>query len=668
MVGIRRAGVALGAMVVLGAGSQAQAVAPYTVTSCLDAPGGASGAWELSDSNPASLVGIRDCSGDDPVGLYVRGRFHDGSEPGTQDAPAGARAEWVFDAPPGAVVTGYRLSRSLRTSGDDGWIAYVSDGAGAFLESCQTGVGVNPCHVGAEGVPPAPTATSRNGLRTNGLRVGVLCTHPFGTCSNGWAIPYSAAIVRAATVTLQDQSPPEIGAISGPLHDPGAWLHGDRQAVTVAVSDGGGGVGRVAIEDADGFTYGMAATEACDYTARRPCPATVTRTFTLDTRRLTAARGDGVHTLRVEAEDATRGWSSAHRVRSDPWRVQVDNTAPGAPAGLTISPRWPRADEPVIARWTTPGGQAAPITSSTWTLAPSDGRTAAVSGQSGPDAAGIGALGGGPEGLAGGRRVTLRVQLTDAAGNAGSAAAELVLDTTAPSPLVEAPGPVTAGQETAEIRVASTSVSAERAPVRSIRWSSCDAGGDCVAGAEPVTRTVFKVPVAPGANSVRVSFVNAAGVEGAPTTVRVVRPGGAAAGDGGIPSAAGRGEAAGVWRVARGIRTGRLIEVRVLTSRGWRTLRARVEQDASLSLPARMAATARRVRYRPLAAWRRLAVRDGRVRIPAARGALVQLRSPAGAARIRTVRLGRSLAVGASGATAAWRPAPGPFREARVTS
>jgi hypothetical protein len=248
---------ALALALALGA-TPATGAAPYEVTACDHAPDGRSDAWTLVNTSPESLTALRSCPpGGGGAGLVVRGRLHDGSEPGTVDAPPGARAEWVFDAPPGTVVSGYELERALMTAFSEHWVAYVREASGAPLESCATAPGLNPCVVGTSGLPlPSPDLGIRGGLQAEGLRVGVECTTPATTCANGFSLPYTGALINGATVTLTDQMPPIVDPPGGSIVESG-WLRGPA-TVTASARDVGGGVSRIWVEHvASGRTFGM---------------------------------------------------------------------------------------------------------------------------------------------------------------------------------------------------------------------------------------------------------------------------------------------------------------------------------------------------------------------------------------------------------------------------
>ena len=108
--------------------------------------------------------------------------------------------------------------------------------------------------------------------------------------------------IHAAQITLRDSSAPAIGALTGPLAEPGRTQRGTT-TVTARATDTGAGVASFTLE-VDGQAVAGVAAPGCQaepFTARTPCPTDISQSLELDTTKLAF----GGHSVRVVARDAS---------------------------------------------------------------------------------------------------------------------------------------------------------------------------------------------------------------------------------------------------------------------------------------------------------------------------------------------------------------------------
>lgn len=329
--------------------------ATFTVTSCTDTV--PNRAWGLTTSRPDLLEGVFTCSPGTSRGggLVAQERLVSPT-----NTPTGSRVEWRFTAPAGAVVTGLSVDRWLVAQVDPGWVSYIRTVEGQTLEICRAPSGPSTtCEIGAgTAVIAAPDFDPETftGLQTSGLVVGVACdtTNPAG-CTNGSpAAPGAQHLVGAAlrniTVTLSENTPPEIRTVAGPAGPGSRWV-GGQTSVQVIATDIGSGVAEARILGADGSVLGTAAA-SCDQQAA-PCPTPATLSVPVDTRGL----ADGPTTFRALVRDA-----AGLTATGTPWTVGIDNSAPVAPAPDAAARPF-TTDRAIPVRF--PAG-GAPVVSATW--------------------------------------------------------------------------------------------------------------------------------------------------------------------------------------------------------------------------------------------------------------------------------------------------------------
>jgi hypothetical protein len=313
---------ALGLAVVAGEPADA---GTYEVFACGSAPVGENNTWAASNSAPASLAVVASCPpGTDPYGGL---RVYDVL--GSANAPAAARAEWRFVAPPGTRIVRWRYHRYLGKDGTNSWHPYARLGSGATLDTCTIPLGSPNCSVGAPGYGSAGTARDSGAIDTDSLEFGVECLATGGnTCATGGLTIHRVwAALYASTVTIREDVPPALGAPSGTLVD-GGWQSGVRSVAFAATDGVGVAATRVYVDGA--LRHAMA--HPCDYTFAVPCDDVPGAAHSLDT----TALADGEHALVLAAVDA-----AGNERRGAALPLRVDNEPPvawiSAPAGTTTS-------------------------------------------------------------------------------------------------------------------------------------------------------------------------------------------------------------------------------------------------------------------------------------------------------------------------------------------
>ena len=365
----------------------------FQVTACAEAPGAANKSFVSFNSDPAHLVVGQSCppqargsdTQEQETGLYATDKLMAGS-----NAPDGAHAGWTFTAAPGTTITRLEDRRYLGAYGDNSWSPSVS-ADGSTIETCTFAFPADNCRVGGpfgsgiEAFGPAPVG------QASSLSIGITCTASIG-CGTGGTLHAAWAALYGVAVTVSESASPTISEPTGPLWGagPANGFHASSESVTFNASDPSGISGAQLL--VDGSPTDSAA-GPCDYTRAVPC-AGLTQTFTLDTTRLV----DGAHTLTLQVENAAGNVAQLSHV------IVVDNTAPPAPVGLTVTAA---SDSSYTMTWSDPPGHAAPITSASYQFCPPAGLCGTP--EVGPDGriAGLHP----PSGTH-----TVRVWLTDAAG------------------------------------------------------------------------------------------------------------------------------------------------------------------------------------------------------------------------------------------------------------
>lgn len=386
----------------------------YTVSTCRNALDGANRSWAFTNNEPRSLSG-EDCEPSPSLRttetLLVR------------NASAAAAAEWSFVAPAGTRITSLDYNRWARVFSDRGWRAALRTGEGDVLDTCTFAYPQEECEFGSR---HGYGRAAFHGLSTSRLSFGARCVPVHWTsCETGGTMHRLEMLVYGARVTVEDDEPPVVAAPQTVLSD-GAWHREATSQLVAAASDNTGirarrvlldGVERQA-ESAPGAAAGGCGQldEGSAYTYTRPCDGprglNGVRTTGLDLSRLP----EGTHALSVGVTD-TGGLEAV----SAPVTIRLDRSGPPAPA-VVADERWSTAPTG-HATWTVPveHDRAPVVRMETEVCLPSSCRTEVRDGAA-PGTAlreDTVAL---PDG-----ETTVRVRLTDAAGNLGAWSAPAVL-------------------------------------------------------------------------------------------------------------------------------------------------------------------------------------------------------------------------------------------------
>src|SRR5829696_1726370 len=282
----------------------------YDVVSC-GAPGagGANRAWTGRADDPSSLE-VANCGA---------ALFGGSSAQPNRTAPFFTSASWTFTAPSGTRIARLVAWRWGRYFGN-GWRVTARQGDGniiggpLFGETCNIPSGQIGCEFGSRGGVGAANRVQYD-LDTNQVFYNAAC-EASGGCptSNNSGTRFAEFEVYGTSVTVRDDTAPGL-TVGGPLLADGWHRPADSQELTFAATDTTG-IHRVALT-------GAAANESprpCDYTRPAPCVNA--------SGRFTTALPEGVHQLRVTAEDAAGNPVAADRT------VRIDGTPPSARIAL----------------------------------------------------------------------------------------------------------------------------------------------------------------------------------------------------------------------------------------------------------------------------------------------------------------------------------------------
>jgi hypothetical protein len=374
----------------------------YQVVACSQASNAANNSWQPFNSDPSHLSTGQACppqpgSGEPPKST---GMFATDTLGSSTAAPDGAIAGWRFITPPGTSIVALQDDRYIGAYADNGWMPFVKADS-TVLETCAFTMAEEGCSVGAPFGSGSLNGTLQVG-EVETLTVGVKCTIP-GGCTTGALLHRAWAALYGAKVTLNTQAPPAIATPTGPLWGSGSagGFHKGVEQVGFAASDLTG-IAKATVS-VDGHV--MATHQGtCDYTQPLPCQS-LSPTFQVDTTQLT----DGAHTVVLNAYDAAGNEAQLTE------QIVVANQPPPPPVGLKAAAQ---SGGSFVVSWSDPT-HAAPIVGATYQLCPSS-----RVGCSAPTPTGHDSPITLPANVAG---QTVRVWLTDAAGNSSPANAASVI-------------------------------------------------------------------------------------------------------------------------------------------------------------------------------------------------------------------------------------------------
>jgi hypothetical protein len=292
------------------------------ITSCASAaPNGADNAWQyLSDNANAFQEGPMICPPDGTQfgGITAWTKLNSGVA-----SSSGEDAQLRFTAPTGTTISRIQLRRDIGTR-DDGEYVYGRTETGQLTgETCTIPNGQFTCDVGG------PLAAQADfSLTASWVAWGFQCgLNGFMSCGTGSTLHQAWATIYASTVTLTDNQAPT-GVLVGGVLASGGWKGG----TVAATASGADNLGIRTIRwYADGALVGGAGnstTRACDFSTPVPCSDVSSVATSLNTGALTA----GTRSVQLALVDP-----AGNESKSAAFSVQVDNTAPGAPSGLSVT-------------------------------------------------------------------------------------------------------------------------------------------------------------------------------------------------------------------------------------------------------------------------------------------------------------------------------------------
>jgi len=305
---------------------------------------------------------------------------------------AGEKAEMRFTAPVGTTIAAVTIKRDLGLR-SDGYYVYGRTNY-SELETCSRPGGEWGCGVGGYGAG----YTAFTGLNASYVAWGFECgANTFPSCTTGSTLHQAWAHLYAATVTLTDNQAPT-GVSAGGSVTTGGWK-GGTVAGTISGSD------NLGIRNvrwyADDVLVSTSADRACDYSTTVPCSDASNVSYALDTTGL----ADGTRQIRAAVVDP-----AGNEATGAAFDVLVDNTAPAAPSGLSVTGGG--SSTAISMAFSAPAADGgAPYTGSRWqacsggTCSSGSGTTSGASGNL-PNATGS---------------YTVKVWLVDEAGNASAA-------------------------------------------------------------------------------------------------------------------------------------------------------------------------------------------------------------------------------------------------------
>ena len=310
------------------------ASASYNISACEAVQGGTNNSWNPFDTNASYWETGNTCSSagflytDDVLGLST-------------NIPQGTEAGWTFTAPAGTTITGAAVTRDFFKH-DNNYLLFVREADGTMLDSGCTFV-AGSCEVSG--------SESWNALSTSSISVGAHCSNNSGTvCGNGATLHDVFAHLSSATITLVESASPSLTSTGGPLLA-GGWQSGSQNGTISATDNTGIQYLRVYVDNTLANTVSL----SCDFTFPVPCSAASNVNVLLNT----AGFSDGGHQVQLAAVNA-----AGNETRSSAVNVNFDNTAPGAPVGMSGANV---TSGPIGVSWSNPSqGAGSPIAKVHW--------------------------------------------------------------------------------------------------------------------------------------------------------------------------------------------------------------------------------------------------------------------------------------------------------------
>ena len=346
----RRLAAAIALAIAAACSAPAGATASYKVHACDSATAGANRSWSVQRTSLETyLTAFTKCptvapdpSGDMQQGIGV---FDATNSSGGAFAPSDGRyAEQRFTAPAETKITGAEIVRDIGNRSSF-WRNYGAiDGVDQPSETCYRPQGEAFCRING--------LKAFAGLNAHSLAYGARCDTADAHCSTGSTLHMVWALVRSATVTLDDTEAPTVSTPAATGLADGGW-HRGAGSVTFTADDNTGIRVRRLVEGAttratatapNAGAGGCGSPNAGDaYTYLQPCAGTrgLNGTQAVPVADV-CAWGDGEHAIRAAAEDTggtTTTSSGSVTVRVDCTGPAVTTASPsGVDAGQTIEP------------------------------------------------------------------------------------------------------------------------------------------------------------------------------------------------------------------------------------------------------------------------------------------------------------------------------------------
>ncbi len=296
----------------------------YDVAACRSSPGQTgAGGWTSANPRPVAIEVGNGCApgAATHAGLFARDILYT-----VEDARANEFFGWRFTAPPGTTVAAIDYDAFTHIQYDEDWTVglRVADGPGAGqYDDCHVPFGTEDCTTGSarRRCPAHPRAA----WRATALAFGAWCEPLPGNsvCSAG--NENMDAVLYAATVTLNDPTPPSASPPTATAITNAAWVRGTTP-IGVAGSDGQLGVRRLLLARDGGNLLVDYHSLACTADPV-PCPlGQQSHSFDVDTTTFP----DGPQTIVGRATDGASNVTDSTGVT-----LRVDNTPPEAPAAAS---------------------------------------------------------------------------------------------------------------------------------------------------------------------------------------------------------------------------------------------------------------------------------------------------------------------------------------------
>jgi hypothetical protein len=335
-LGIALASIALGLALLLGPFAAGADAGIYRAVQCHGGHGGGDRSSARYASAGAAFHPVADCApGGRGLGVAL-----------PQGGGYGAIGTWALDAPAGTTFRTVSFAGSRLSA--DGWLGW-------FVGWKPEGGWEELWMPDDARVYDYPDSWQRSGP-FSGVEAQLVCVHS-GGCGGSWG---AGVFMHDLAFDLTDSAAPEVSLTGSIL---GGGVKRGTHDLSVALSDRGGGLTGVGVlvngvpARSQSFRCSIAHGVAFNF---RPCPASASHGFALDTQRYPFH--DGPNTLQVCAADLATDSAANVTCRPDPpLTVEVDNSceASAVPGGAHVSVSFEGAEGAAIERGSGDGATVA---------------------------------------------------------------------------------------------------------------------------------------------------------------------------------------------------------------------------------------------------------------------------------------------------------------------